>query len=57
MSLGRNKAKIYMHNEIVVRFSDVVGADEAKQELKEAIDFLKDPGKLGGPGSRITKAP
>ena len=55
MSLGKNKAKIYMENELKIRFTDVAGVDEAKQELVEVIDFLKNPGKFGELGGRIPK--
>ena len=55
MSLGKNKAKIYMENELKVRFTDVAGVDEAKQELVEVIDFLKNPDKFGELGGRIPK--
>jgi cell division protease FtsH len=51
MSLGKNKAKIYVQEEIDVRFADVAGVDESKQELVEVIEFLKQPEKftrLGG---------
>jgi cell division protease FtsH len=55
LSLGKNKAKIYMENEITARFSDAAGVDEAKQELVEIIDFLKNPGKFTELGGRIPK--
>lgn len=55
MSLGKNKAKIYMENELNVKFTNVAGVDEAKQELMEVIDFLKNPGKFGELGGRIPK--
>jgi len=41
MTLGKNKAKIYMENELNVTFADVAGVDEAKQELVEVIEFLR----------------
>jgi len=40
---GKNKAKIYMENDVPVRFEDAAGVDEAKQELVEVIDFLEEP--------------
>ncbi|PKN34424.1 MAG: cell division protein FtsH [Deltaproteobacteria bacterium HGW-Deltaproteobacteria-19] len=55
MTLGKNKAKIYVENELNVTFDDVAGVDEAKQELVEVIDFLKNPGKFGLLGGRIPK--
>jgi cell division protease FtsH len=51
MSLGKNKAKIYMEDEVGVKFEDAAGVDEAKQELEEIIEFLSEPKKftvLGG---------
>ena len=39
MALGKNKAKIYMENDVQVKFEDAAGVDEAKQELVEVIDF------------------
>ena len=55
MTLGKNKAKIYMENELNVTFADVAGVDEAKQELVEVIEFLKTPGKFTNIGGRIPK--
>ena len=55
MTLGKNKAKIYMQNELDVRFEDVAGVDEAKQELVEVIDFLKEPGKYTQLGGKIPR--
>ena len=55
MSIGKNKAKIYMENELNVRFTDVAGVDEAEQELVEVIDFLKNPAKFGELGGKVPK--
>jgi len=55
MTLGKNKAKIYMENELNVNFTDVAGVDEAKQELVEVIEFLKTPGKFTEIGGRIPR--
>jgi len=51
MSLGKNKAKIYVEEDLNVTFEDAAGVDEAKQELVEVIEFMKEPErftKLGG---------
>ncbi len=55
MSVGKNKAKIYMEDELNIRFDDVAGVDEAKQELVEVIDFLKNPAKFSELGGKIPK--
>ena len=43
MSFARSKAKIYADDEVKIRFSDVAGVDEAEEELKEIVEFLKTP--------------
>jgi cell division protease FtsH len=55
MSLGKNKAKIYMENELNVTFDDVAGVDEAKAELVEIIEFLKDPARFTELGGKLPK--
>ncbi|HPJ96306.1 MAG TPA: ATP-dependent zinc metalloprotease FtsH [Syntrophales bacterium] len=55
MTLGKNKAKIYMENELNVTFKDVAGVDEAKQELVEVIEFLREPKKFTELGGKIPK--
>ena len=55
MSLGRNKAKVYMENDVQVKFDDAAGVDEAKQELVEVIDFLKEPERFTGIGGQIPR--
>jgi len=55
MSFARSRAKIYADDEVKVRFSDVAGVDEAKDELKEIVEFLKTPKKYTNLGGRIPK--
>ena len=55
MSLGKNKAKIYVQEEVGVTFDDAAGVDEAKQELEEVIEFLKEPSKFTELGGRMPK--
>jgi len=55
MNFGKSKAKLYNDEKNKVRFSDVAGADEEKQELIEVVEFLKDPRKFAEIGARIPK--
>ncbi len=55
MSIGKSKAKIYVESDTRVTFADVAGVDEAKAELQEVIDFLKDPKGYGSLGARMPK--
>lgn len=55
LEIGKSKAKVYMEKEVKVTFEDVAGVDEAKEELKEIVDFLKNPGSYGRLGARIPK--
>jgi cell division protease FtsH len=55
MTVGQSKAKVYMEKDIKVTFADVAGVDEAKEELKEVIEFLKTPEKFTLLGGKIPK--
>jgi cell division protease FtsH len=52
---GKSKAKVYMETDTKVTFEDVAGVDEAKNELKEVISFLRDPKSYGRLGARMPK--
>jgi len=55
MSFARSKAKIYADDDVKVSFGDVAGVDEAEQELKEIVEFLKTPRKYTSIGGKIPK--
>ena len=56
LSFGRSRAELFVRNrKSRVTFSDVAGVDEAKRELEEVVDFLKNPGKYRALGARIPK--
>src|SRR5712672_887617 len=55
MSIGKSKAKIYVEADTGVTFDDVAGVDEAKDELREVVDFLKSPADYGRLGGRMPK--
>ena len=55
MSFSKSKAKLFAENETKVTFADVAGIDEAKEELQEVVEFLKNPGKFQKLGGRIPK--
>ncbi|UVW29056.1 ATP-dependent zinc metalloprotease FtsH [Massilia sp. H6] len=55
MSIGKSKARIYVETGVKVSFDDVAGVDESKEELKEVVNFLKDPKVYGRLGARTPK--
>uniref|UniRef100_UPI004028C3D5 AAA family ATPase n=1 Tax=Dialister sp. TaxID=1955814 RepID=UPI004028C3D5 len=55
MSFGKSRAKMTAEGQVHVNFSDVAGEDEAKEELSEVVDFLKNPGRYTAIGAKIPK--
>jgi cell division protease FtsH len=55
MSFGKSRARLMTENTVKITFSDVAGIEEAKEEVEEIIDFLKDPKKFTRLGGRIPK--
>jgi cell division protease FtsH len=55
LQIGKSRAKVYVETDTKVTFDDVAGVDEAKEELKELVGFLKEPKTYGRLGARIPK--
>lgn len=55
MSFGRSRARLLGEDQVKVTFADVAGVDEAKDEVKELVDFLRDPAKFQNLGGRIPR--
>lgn len=55
LSIGKSKARIYAEKSLKTRFTDVAGVDEAKEELGEIVNFLKDPARYSKLGGRMPK--
>jgi cell division protease FtsH len=55
MSFGKSKARLLSQDQIKTTFTDVAGCDEAKEDVKELVDFLKDPGKFQRLGGKIPR--
>ena len=55
LSFGKSRARLLGEDQVRVTFSDVAGVDEAKEEVKELVDFLKDPGKFQKLGGKIPR--
>lgn len=55
MGVGKSRARVYAETDVSVHFNDVAGVDEAKDELRESVDFLKNPQSYGRLGARMPK--
>ena len=55
LNFGRSRARVYMKERVSTSFDDVAGVDEAKQEVREIVEFLKTPGKFTRIGARIPR--
>ena len=55
MSFGRSRARLQGEDQVKITFADVAGVDEAKEEVKELVEFLRDPGKFQKLGGRIPR--
>jgi cell division protease FtsH len=55
LSIGKSRAKVYIEADTKTTFADVAGVDEAKEELREVVGFLKDPARFNRLGGRIPK--
>ncbi len=55
MAIGKSKARVYMEKEVRTTFDDVAGVDEAREELKEIVQFLRHPRDYGRLGARVPK--
>jgi len=55
MMLGKNRSKIYVEEDLGITFDDAAGVDEAKQELLEVVEFLKEPGRFTGLGGKMPR--
>jgi cell division protease FtsH len=55
LSWGQSRAKLYVHDEVKTTFDDVAGVDEAKEELQEVVEFLRNPQKFQVLGGKIPK--
>jgi len=55
MNIGKSRAKVYVESQTGVTFADVAGVDEAKAELQEVVEFLRNPERYGRLGARVPK--